>query len=286
MITIRIKIIFNFSYFRETIKKSALKVKNSTELYKNSNKTFDDVWSFTASATDSNEEPVVCTSINLFNLKLEEYQTFSFIINDTLPKPTGFLIYASSPFQFNPNKDNNNNFDMIPSGDQRMMKIKMKNNERKSTRKYECDVSNQAKYTQCIESFMVRELHCRPSWFQIVDNKIHLCNGSEKYLKYLALIQDLSKSNCMVPNCKKNEWETQEIWTTKSPLPNTTLIQYWLHTKTVKVSEEVFTYGVFDIFNDFAGVLSLCLGVSIISFYDYIVDTSKKIYFTLTTLKK
>lgn len=65
-----------------------------------------------------------------------------------------------------------------------------------------------------------------------------------------------------------------------------TIIQYYSLTKTVKVSKEVFTYEVIDIFNDFAGVLSLCLGVSIISFYDYIVDTSKKIYFTLTTLKK
>ena len=59
-----------------------------------------------------------------------------------------------------------------------------------------------------------------------------------------------------------------------------TIIQYYSLTKTVKVSKEVFTYEVIDIFNDFAGVLSLCLGVSIISLFDYIVDTSKKIYNT------
>ena len=259
----------------ERLWKLALDLKNATLLYKNNKKTFNEVWSFTVTTTESNDEPVVCTSINLFALKLEDYHNLAIAINDTLPRPTGFIIYASSPSQFNPNNDNSDDFDMIPSGDHRMMKIRMKNNERKSTRNYGCDEFNQAKYTQEIESFIVGELHCRPSWFQLQDNRMPQCNGSEKYQKFLARLQDLSKANGMVPNCKEDQWETQEIWTTKPPIPNTTLIQYWLHTKTVQVSEEIFTYEVFDIFNDFAGVLSLCLGVSIISLYDYIVDTCK-----------
>ena len=173
---------------------------------------------------------------------------------------------------------------MIPSGSGRMMKMRMQQTERKSTRKYRCDEFNQSKYTKCIESFIAGELQCRPSWFQMIDNEKSLCQGSEKYLKFLALIQDLSKANCIVPNCKEKIWESKEIWTTpKAPLENATLIQYWALTKTSKVSEEEFTYGVFDVFNDFAGVLSLFLGVSIISFYDFIVETSKKI---CTTIKK
>ena len=172
---------------------------------------------------------------------------------------------------------------MIPSGSGRMMKIRMKQTERKSTKKYGCDEFNQAKYTKCIESFIVGELQCRPSWFQMPDNKMPLCSGSEKYEKFLAVIKDLSKAKCIVPNCKEKIWETPEIWTTQAEFLNATLIQHYALTKTVKVSEEVFIYGVIDIFNDFAGVLSLFLGVSIISFYDFIVETSKKIYTTIKT---
>ena len=175
---------------------------------------------------------------------------------------------------------------MIPSGSGKMMKIRMKQIERKSTRKYDCHESNQAKYTQCIESFIVGGLQCKPSWFQI-ESQMPFCNGSEKYQKFLTLIKDLSKANCLVPNCLNKIWETQELWShSEKWYENATLIQYYALSKTVKVSEEVFTYGVFDIFNDFAGVLSLCLGVSILSFYDYIIDTSKKIYSALTALKK
>ena len=110
-----------------------------------------------------------------------------------------------------------------------------------------------------------------------------LCRGSEKYQKYLELIKDLSKANCNVPNCKENIWKTQEIWTkpTSNWAANTTLITYESLSKTVKVSEEVFTYTVFDMLNDFAGVLSLFLGVSIISLYDNIIETSRKIWTTI-----
>ena len=170
---------------------------------------------------------------------------------------------------------------MIPSGTQRMMTIRMDQIERKSTKKYGCDEFNQAKYTKCIESFIVGELRCRPSWFQMIDNEKSLCQGSEKYQKFLALIKDLSKANCIDPNCKESIWKTEEMWTTQMTIQNATIIQYYGYTKTVKVSEEVFIYGVFDIFNDFAGVLSLFLGVSIISLYDFIVETSKKICATI-----
>ena len=173
------------------------------------------------------------------------------------------------------------NFNLIPSGTEKMMKIIMRQTDRKSTRNYGCDESNEAKYTKCIESFIVGELQCKPTWYQMLDNNMMLpfCKGSEKYQKFLGLIHDLSKANCIVPNCKKKIWDSQEIWTTQNPiLENTTTIQYVIFSKTVKVSEEVFTYEVFDIFNDFAGVLSLFLGVSIISFYDYLVETSKTIY--------
>ena len=249
--------------------------------------TFKEVWSFTVTATEVNDKPVVCVSINLFKLKVDKYQSLNILIEDTLPVPSGFVIYNSSPFQFNPNNGKNDNFEMIPTGSGRMMKMRMKSIERKSTRKFKCDESNQAKYTQCIESFIVGELQCKPSWFQIIDNKVPPCNGRKKYQKFSALIKDLSKANCLVSNCKQKIWESEEIWTTpEAPVKNATLIQYWTLTKTEKVSKEVFTYGVFNIFNDFAGVLSLIFGVSIISFYDYIVDTSKKMYSTLTTLKK
>ena len=268
-----------FSLYNE-----ALILKNPKQLYENNNKTIDEIWSLTATSTIINDDPVVCVSINLFNLKVEKYPSFSLFINDTaLPAPpTGFLVYASSPFQFNPSNENNNNFDMITSQTQKMMTIRMDQIERKSTRKYQCDESNQAKYAICIESFITKELQCRPTWFQTIGNKMALCNDSEKYQKFLALIKDLSKANCLVPNCKQKIWKSDEIWTSQMPIQYAdtpvTIIQYYSLTKTVKVSKEVFTYQVIDIFNDFAGVLSLCLGVSIISFYDYIVDTSKKIY--------
>ena len=173
------------------------------------------------------------------------------------------------------------NFDMVPQGTEKMMKIRMKQTERKSTRKYDCDEFNHAKYTKCIELFIVEQLQCKPAWIYVSDNMIPLCRGSEKYKMFLALIKDLSKANCIVPNCKEMIWESQEMWTTDTLSQwntNGTIIQYFALTKTVKVSEEVFTYGVFDVFNDFAGVLSLFLGVSIISFYDYIVETSKTIF--------
>ena len=176
---------------------------------------------------------------------------------------------------------------MIPSGSGRIMKIKMEETERKCTRKFVCNEYNQEKYTRCIEAFIVEKLQCKPSWFKILDNNMvmSLCRGSEKYQKYLELIKDLSKANCNVPNCKENIWKTQEIWTkpTSNWAANTTFITYESLSKTVKVSEEVFTYTVFDMLNDFAGVLSLFLGVSIISLYDYIIETSRKI---CTTIKK
>ena len=174
-----------FSLYNE-----ALILKNPKQLYENNNKTIDEIWSLTAIPTMINDDPVVCASINLFNLKVEKYQSFSLFINDTaLPAPpTGFLVYASSPFQFNPSNENSNKFDMIPSQTQKIMTIRMDQIERKSTRKYRCDESNQAKYTNCIESFIIEELQCRPKWFQKIDNKMALCYGSEKYQKFLTLI--------------------------------------------------------------------------------------------------
>ena len=68
--------------------------------------TLNEVWSFTVTATEANDEPVVCASINLFKLTVDNYQTFNILINDTLPLPSGFVIYASSPYQFNPNNGN------------------------------------------------------------------------------------------------------------------------------------------------------------------------------------
>ena len=59
---------------------------------------------------------------------------------------------------------------------------------------------------------------------------------------------------------------------------NGTNMMYYVLSHTLKVAEESLTYTVFDIFNDFAGVLSLFLGVSIISFYDYICELFKNIF--------
>ena len=90
-----------------SLSKEALFLKSSKQLYENNKKTVNEIWSFTPTTTMANEDPVVCTSINLFNLRVEKYQTLSFFIFDTLPAhPTGFLIYHSSPFQFNPNSEN------------------------------------------------------------------------------------------------------------------------------------------------------------------------------------
>ena len=86
--------------------KLTLDLKNASQLDDLYNKTFNEVWSFTATTTETNDNPVVCASINLFKLKVEVYQSLTIVINDTLPAPSGFVIYASSPYQFNPNNGN------------------------------------------------------------------------------------------------------------------------------------------------------------------------------------
>jgi len=86
--------------------KFTLDLKNASQLDDLYNKTFNEVWSFTATTTESNDDPVVCTSINFSDLKVELYKTLKIGISDTSPTPTGFLVYASSPLQFNPNNGN------------------------------------------------------------------------------------------------------------------------------------------------------------------------------------
>ena len=246
--------------------------------------TVNEVWSVTVTTTASNDIPVVCVSIHLHKLDLKEYRMLTVMVNDTSPRPSGFFIHTSSPFQFDPNRDNSDSFDMFPTSTHRLLKVRMEQTKRKSTREYNCDESNQQKYTNCIEEFIIDELQCKPAWFQRT-NALPNCASSQKYQEFLTLIRDLkSKSHCNVPNCVENTWRTQEMWT--SQYENGTIMQYYVPTTTVKVSTEIFTYGLFDIFNDFAGVLSLFLGVSIISFYDYIVDVSKKIYNTIKRLKQ
>ena len=89
-----------------SFEKFTLDLKNTSQLHDLNNKTFNEVWSFTATTTESNDDPVVCTSINLSDLKVKEYKTLVIGINDTSPTPTGFLVYTSSPLQFNPNNGN------------------------------------------------------------------------------------------------------------------------------------------------------------------------------------
>ena len=241
----------------------------------------DDIWSIYVTPTASNYNPVNCVSINLFKLNLTGYSMLMVFINDTLPN--GFFIYASDPYQFNPNRDNTDNFDMFPSGKEKMMKIRMKQKERKPTKKYHCDGSNQQRYTECIESFIMENLQCKPSWFNIANNK-PLCTGSAKYQTFLALLRDLKKADCNIPNCIQNTWKTQEIWTNeihdqvRLKHGNGTLIQYFAFATTVEVSNEVFVYEIMNIFNDFAGVVSLLLGASFISLFDYIFELSANIY--------
>ena len=265
-----------------------LDLKNEGDLHANSGAKIDEIWSIYVTPTPANYDPVACVSINLFRLNLTGYQIFIIFNNNTSIR--GFFVFASEPYQFNPNRGDTDDFDLFPTRTQKMMKIRMQRTERKPTRKYECDELNQQKYSECIEKYIIEKLRCKPSWFQIFSNK-SVCSGSEKYQEYLALIRDLKKSDCIAENCVQNTWNTQEMWTTSisnifgdgenyqaEKFQNGTWIQYLALATTVKVSEEAFTYGIFDIFNDFAGVLSLLLGVSIISFYDYIVETSMKIY--------
>ena len=156
----------------------------------------------------------------------------------------------------------------------------MQQKARQSTRKYECDVFNQQKYNQCIESLIVQELGCRPSWYK--EGSEETCSGSEKYSKFMEVSQNLSKDPrfCKIPNCLENTWKTQDIMTTEQ---NFTIIQFVAISKTIEVSNEVFTYELFDIFNDFAGVISLFLGASIISSFDFITEKFEKMYNTFTT---
>ena len=259
-------------------------LKNSTHLYRNNKMTVNDIWSLTVTPTPANDVPVVCVSINLHKLDLKEYIMLNIMVNDTTPN--GFCIQTSNPSQFDPYGDKSDNFDMFPTGTHKLLRIRMEQIKRKSTREYYCDEFNEQKYTNCIDEFIKDELQCRPVWFQRT-NDLPICARSDKYQKFLTIIRDLKhlkgESNCIVPNCVENTWRTQEIWT--SQLENSTIFQYYAPATKVKVSTEIFTYGLFDIFNDFAGVLSLFLGVSIISFYDYIVDVSKKIYNTIKRLK-
>ena len=245
--------------------------------------TVNEIWSMTVSTTPANDVPVVCVSIHLHKLDLKEYIMLNVMVNDITPN--GFGIQTSNPFQFDPNRDKSD-FDMFLTGTHKLLRIRMEQIKRKSTREYYCDEFNEQKYTNCIEEFIKDELQCEPVWFQRT-NDLPICASSDKYQRFLTLIRDLKHlkgySNCIVPNCVENTWRTQEMWT--SQYENGTIMQYYVPTTTVKVSTEIFTYGLFDIFNDFAGVLSLFLGVSIISFYDYIVDVSKKIYNTIKRLK-
>ena len=159
----------------------------------------------------------------------------------------------------------------------------MQQRSRQSTRKYECDVFNQQKYNQCIESLIVQELGCRPSWYsQETNTNSTTCSGSAKYSKFMEVSQNLSKDTrlCKIPNCLGNTWTTQDIMTTNQTF---TVIQFVAISKTIEVSNEVFTYELFDIFNDFAGVISLFLGASIISSFDYITEKFEKMYNTFTT---
>ena len=160
----------------------------------------------------------------------------------------------------------------------------MQQKSRQSTRKYECDTFNQQKYTKCIESLIVEEVGCIPSWYsQETHTNSTTCSGSEKYSKFLELSQNLSKDKtvCKIPNCLENTWTTQDIITTELKY-SITVINLSAISKTIEVSNEVFTYELFDIFNDFAGVISLFLGASIISSFDYINETFEKMYCTFT----
>ena len=245
--------------------------------------TVSEIWSFTVTTTPANDIPIVCVSIQLHKLDLKGYSMLTIAINDMAP--IGFFVQTSNPYDFDPNRDNTDNFDLFPSGTQKLLKVRMEQTKRKSTREYYCDELNEQKYTNCIDELVIDGLECRPAWFQMT-NSFPTCANSQKYQKFLTLIRDLkSKSHCIVPNCVGNTWRTQEIWTSKSPIENLTLMQYFALATTVKVSTEIFTYGIFDIFNDFAGVLSLFLGVSILSFYEYVIDVSKKIYNTIKRLK-
>ena len=159
----------------------------------------------------------------------------------------------------------------------------MRQTSRQSTRKYECDTFNQQKYTKCIESLIVQGLGCRPSWYsQETHTESTTCSGSEKYSKFLELSQNLSKDTrlCKIPNCLGNTWTTQDIMTADV---NLTFFQFSAISKTIEISDEVFTYELFDIFNDFAGVISLFLGAGIISSFDYITEKFEKMYNIFTT---
>ena len=169
---------------------------------------------------------------------------------------------------------------MLTSGFMNMKYIKMRQTSRQSTRKYECDTFNQQKYTQCIESRIVQELGCKPSWFSL-DTRTNACSGSEKYSKFLEVSQNLGKDTkiCKIPNCLENTWTTEDIMTTEQSFP---IIEFSAISKTIEVATEVFTYELFDIFNDFAGVISLFLGASIISSFDYIKEKFEKLCNTFT----
>lgn len=179
----------------------------------------------------------------------------------------------------------------VRSGSMILKYIKMQQTSRQKTGRFECDSFNQQKYTQCSESYIVRELGCRPSWFKEgLDESLTTCSGSEKYSLFLEESQNLRKDGiiCNIPNCLENVWTTQDIMTTELDLFNQenltlTAIEFSAISKTIQISNEVFSYELFDIFNDFAGVISLFLGASIISSFDYIKEKFEKMYNIFTT---
>ena len=105
------------------------------------------------------------------------------------------------------------------------MKIGMVKTFRKQTLRYKCDQENQLMITNCLESYMVKELNCNPPWFEGFDH-IQNCTSEEEWRKFNEVVGSINKRNtgCARSNCEKYSWILKELYSTKfSP---GTLLQY------------------------------------------------------------
>ena len=105
------------------------------------------------------------------------------------------------------------------------MQVEMVKTFRKPTLRYKCDPENQQILTTCLEFYMVKELNCKPQWFQGFD-QIQNCTSEEEWKKFNEVVGKVNRNNagCTRSNCDKHSWVLKELYSTKF---NTgTILQY------------------------------------------------------------
>ncbi len=168
---------------------------------------------------------------------------------------------------------------MLESGYSYGMMLQVSLGIRLNNRKYQCDEDNRQKKTVCINEYMEKELNCSLPWLRSKSgNGIKLCDQHWQMKKFFEIVKNsIPDGICSMPNCGTYDWNIEMSYTMndklgmKDDIVNVEVVI--AKGSKAEIVDEVLSYGIESFISDFGGYLGLLLGGSMLSIYDFLLDS-------------